>query len=83
MAKQKQRDDYDLDTPTGKANAVVWLDQHLRHIKDGGMWLIPRSGSAYEIRHSQKAVIKVMGFLPDPSLDTVFRAAGWKVTDNT
>ena len=83
MNNKTQQSEYDLDTPAGVAQSVKWLTTHLSHIKDGGMWMIPRSGSAYEIRHTGKTAIKVMQFLADPSLDKIFRAAGWKVVDNT
>jgi len=78
-----QRDDFDINTPRGIAQSVKWLAGYLSHIKDGGMWLIPRSGTAFEVRHSEKVAIKVMQMLPDPSLEKVFHAAGWKVVDNT
>lgn len=83
MAKQNIGDDYDLDTEKGRANAVIWLNNAMRSIKEGGIWLIPRSGSAYEVRMEQKVAVKLMATLPDPTLDKVFRAAGWKVIDNT
>jgi hypothetical protein len=79
----KINDEFDLDTPLGVAQSVNWLVGYLKHIKEGGVWLIPRSGSAFEIRHRDKVAVKVMQTLPDPSLDKVFRAAGWKVVDNT
>jgi hypothetical protein len=79
----KTKDDFDLDTPLGVAQSVNWLVGFLKHIKDGGTWLIPRSGTVYEVRHSDKVAVKIMQMLPDPSLDKVFRAAGWKVVDNT
>lgn len=74
---------YDLDTKQGMKNSIKWLEQTMCTITDGGIWMIPRSGSAYAIRHSDKTAIKIMAFMPDPSLDRVFRAAGWKVVDNT
>lgn len=83
MTNKPNATDYDLDTKAGVAQSVRWLNTHLSQIKDGGMWLIPRSGSAYEVRHTGKTAIKVMQVLADPSLDKVFRAAGWKVVDNT
>lgn len=83
MNNKSKATDYDLDTKAGLGQSVRWLNTHLAQIKDGGMWLIPRSGSVYEVRHTGKTAIKVMQTLPDPSLDKVFRAAGWKVVDNT
>jgi hypothetical protein len=74
---------YDLDTKHGLAASVRWLNTFLNQIADGGVWMVPRSGTSYVVRHSDKSVIKVTAALPDPSLDRVFRAAGWKVVDNT
>lgn len=83
--KQKQTNEmnFDISTPQGMLNATTWLNSYLRQIKDGGMWLVPRSGSVYEVRHSDKVAVKLMQTLTDPALDMVFRAAGWKVVDNT
>ena len=74
---------FDLDTEEGVKNSVAWLNGFLSRIRDGGAWMIPRSGTVYTIRHSDKSAVKLMGFMPDASLDVVFRAAGWKVVDNT
>lgn len=81
--RMKTKDSYDLDTKQGVKNSVDWLNGFISRIRDGGMWMVPRSGTVYEIRHATKTAVKVMGALPDKSLDLVFRAAGWKVVDNT
>lgn len=74
---------FDLDTKVGMKNSTAWLNSFLARITKGGVWAIPRSGTNYIIRHGDKTAIKTMAMLPDPSLDKVFRAAGWKVVDNT
>lgn len=76
-------DPFDLNTPQGMANSVGWLNDYLEQLNEGGTWMIPRSGTVYAVRHSDKTAIKLMATLPDPALDRVFRAAGWKVVDNT
>jgi len=74
---------FDLDTKEGVTNSIAWLNGFLSRIREDGCWMVPRSGTVYTIRHSDKTAIKLMGHLPDASLDIVFRAAGWKVVDNT
>lgn len=69
----------DINTKPGMASAVKWLAEFLSHIKDGGAWIIPRSGTVYEIDHGNKVATKTVAMLPDPSLDKVFIAAGWTV----
>lgn len=79
----RSADPFDLSTRQGMANSVAWLNDYLEQLKEGGTWMIPRSGTVYNIRHSDKTAIKLMATLPDPALDKVFRAAGWKVVDNS
>lgn len=70
---------FDLNTKQGLQNSVNWLNDHLSNINEGGTWLIPRSGNAYTIKHSTKTVVHIAELFPDPYLDKVFIAAGWKV----
>jgi hypothetical protein len=72
---------YNLATKTGMKNSVDWLNQCLSRIKDGGAWLVPRSGTCFTVNHGEKSAIKTVSTLPDQSLDKVFVAAGWKVVE--
>lgn len=72
---------FDISTEEGLARSVEWLRQWVSRINDGGVWMIPRSGTCYSIRHATKTAIKTVALLPDPSLDKVFKAAGWTVKE--
>lgn len=57
---------------------VQWTTLHLQRIKEGGVWVIPRSSSAYIIYHSEKSVARIgMG---DKDVEEVLTEMGWKVT---
>ena len=70
---------YDLNTTSGMANSVEWLNQFLRHLVDGGVWHVPRSNTAYTINKPDKVATKIFAQDADPSLDQVFKAAGYTV----
>lgn len=69
---------FDLDTDIGMANAKAWTNATLARIKDGGSWLVPRSGTIVQIDHMDKSA-KIIGLLPDPSIARVLEECGWKV----
>lgn len=73
---------YDLDTKEGMANAVQWTDNMMRSLKDGGTWLVPRSGTAVVmLDYAARKCRVVEGFASDTSIKMVLRASGWVVDD--
>ena len=70
---------YDLDTKEGMANAIAWTNERLSHLKEGGMWLVPRSGTIVTVSHKNKTA-HVLHLKPDPSIRRVLKAAGWRIT---
>jgi hypothetical protein len=68
---------YDLDTPEGMKNAIAWQRQMVASIKDGGVWIVPRSMSIYTVYNCDKAAERTVG--GEDSIDRVFRAMGWTV----
>lgn len=72
---------YDLDTKDGMANAVQWTTEHFAKLKDGGMWLVPRSGVMAQVRHTDKTATLHTGVMPDPSIRRVIKAMGWTVKE--
>ena len=70
---------YDLDTKTGRDNAIAWTQQMFSCVKDGGVWMVPRSGTMVRINHQEKIATITVGFAPDPSLKRVIEAMGWAV----
>lgn len=67
-----------IDTEQGMAAAVAWQTALVGKIKDGGTWIVPRSHSIYNINHKMKYARKISGD-PEPSIERVFEAMGWRV----
>jgi len=72
---------YNLDTKAGMANAVKWTTEHFAKLKDGGMWMVPRSGTLVQVNHTTKTATLHAGVMPDPSIRRVIKAMGWTVTE--
>lgn len=71
---------YDLSTKKGMANCVKWTNDTLRHLKDGGIWMVPRSGTQVIMTdYNERKCRVVEGFAPDPSIIKVLRAGGWTI----
>lgn len=71
---------WNIATEEGMANAVVWQLKLFDTIKTGGKWIVPRSGTIYTVHHAAKTVVRQLGFAPEPDIEKVIKAAGWKVT---
>ena len=72
---------YNIDTIEGMNNAVEWQAQMLSVLVDGGRWVVPRSGSIWEINRTTRTARLCAQILPDPLVVRVFKASGWKVVD--
>ena len=71
---------WNVDTPEGMANAQKWMKLHIGFLKDGAVWFIPRSRSAYRINKGSLVAELMPEFTPDESTEKVFKAMGWTVT---
>lgn len=72
---------YDLDTKAGMANAVKWTTDHFAKLKDGGVWMVPRSGTMVQVNHADKTATIHAGVVPDTSIKRVIEAMGWTVKE--
>jgi len=71
---------YDINHPTGMANCVEWTKGVLRQLKDGGTWIVPRSGLRVQvIDHDARKCRIIEGFASDLSIKKVLRASGWLI----
>jgi len=68
---------YDINTEEGLANAVTWFLAHVSRMNNGGVWVLPRSGTIYTVDHDAKTLTCTLG--GDPSTERVAVAAEWKV----
>lgn len=72
----------DINTKEGMRQAVEWTEQHIAKLKEGGVWLVPRSGTVVTVFASQRRV-SIVGVLPDTSIARVFKAMGYEVVDGS
>lgn len=73
---------FDVDTPEGMAKSKQWLRWVLDHVRQGGTWAIPRSGSVYRIDHEAEIAYKTSGE-DEPSITKVFNEIGWTVINES
>ena len=72
---------WDISTKEGMENSIIWTEQMLNAIKDGGAWAIPRSGTIVRVSHKDKAAhITYMPDVYEPDIEKVLNAAGWTIT---
>lgn len=70
---------YDINTEEGMNNAVQWVQATFAAIKDGGKWVIPRSGTIVTLDHNNKTAYILAGHTPEPDTERVIKAMGWEV----
>lgn len=68
---------YDIDTQEGMRNAVGWTNDMLSTVKDGGVWMIPRSGTTVRVLSKALKTCVLHEALPDPGIRRVLIAGGW------
>jgi hypothetical protein len=69
---------WNTDTPEGMGNAKRWVSDHLDHLKDGGVWAIPRASTGYRFSKTNKVAHRLHG-PGDPSTEAVLAELGWTV----
>jgi hypothetical protein len=71
---------YDLSTPEGMKNAIEWQKKLVAAVNPGGVWIVPRSLSVYQIQHDERIAVKTCGDA-EPDINKVFQAMGWTVIE--
>lgn len=71
---------YNINDPKGMANSVTWARKLLANLNDGGVWIIPRSGTRVTVvSHAARKCRIEEGFASDISIKKVVLASGWLV----
>lgn len=71
---------YDINTPQGMANSVKWTNNVMKQLKDGGTWIVPRSGvQVVMLDYAARKCRVVDGFASDITIKKVLRAGGWLI----
>lgn len=67
-----------LNTKEGMDAAVVWQQNLIDTIGDGGVWAVPRSGTLVTFYKCHNVAV-VEGLLPEPSIERVLIHMGWTI----
>lgn len=71
---------YDINTPKGMANSVQWTRKLLGQLKEGGVWIVPRSGTKVTVLNYAARRCRIEdGFASDIVIKKVIRASGWLI----
>ena len=70
---------YDIDTKEGMKNSVDWTQRLFDTIREGGIWMIPRSFTLVTVYKSKKEVHIKAGERPERGMVDVIRAMGWTI----
>jgi hypothetical protein len=71
---------YDIETTDGMANSMAWTETMFSMMRDGALWVVPRSMMRLKIYPSKKEVEVIRGHTRDDSIERVIKAMGWTVT---
>jgi hypothetical protein len=72
---------YDLNTVGGMNRAVEWTRNLFESLRDGGVWVVPRSGTMVQVFKSERRVLITNGPRPDAAIADVIKNMGWTVTE--
>ena len=70
----------DITRPQGMAEAKAWTQNLIDNIKDGGVWLVPRSGTIIKFDKVNKKALVTHQLMPDISIEMILEALGWEIT---
>ena len=71
---------YDLNTKDGMKNAMQWTEHMLGSLKDGGTWIVPRSGTAITIDKTAKvARVHYVAKRAELAIERVLTTMGYTV----
>lgn len=70
----------DITRPQGMAEAKAWTQKLIDNIKDGGVWLVPRSGTIIKFDKVNKKALVTHQLMPDISIEMILEALGWEIT---
>lgn len=69
-----------IHQPQGMAEAKAWTQNLINNLKDGGQWIVPRSGTAIVFDKTNKKALVTHQLMPDIGIEMVLEALGWEIT---
>lgn len=70
----------DITKPQGMAEAKAWTQNLIDGIHDGGVWIVPRSGTLIKFDKRNKKALVTHQLMPDISIEMILEAMGWEIT---
>lgn len=70
----------DITRPQGMAEAKAWTQKLIDNINDGGVWMVPRSGTIIKFDKVNKKALITHQLMPDISIEMILEALGWEIT---
>lgn len=70
----------DITRPQGMAEAKAWTQNLIDNINDGGVWMVPRSGTIIKFDKVNKKALVTHQLMPDISIEMILEALGWEIT---
>ena len=70
----------DITRPQGMAEAKAWTQKLIDNINDGGVWMVPRSGTIIKFDKVNKKALVTHQLMPDISIEMILEALGWEIT---
>jgi hypothetical protein len=69
-----------IHQPQGMAEAKAWTQNLIDNINDGGVWMVPRSGTIIKFDKVNKKALVTHQLMPDISIEMILEAMGWEIT---
>ena len=70
----------DITKAQGMAEAKAWTQNLIDNINDGGVWMVPRSGTIIKFDKVNKKALVTHQLMPDISIEMILEALGWEIT---
>ena len=70
----------DITKSQGMAEAKAWTQNLIDNINDGGVWLVPCSGTAIVFDKVNKKALVTHQLMPDIGIEMVLESLGWEIT---
>lgn len=70
----------DITKSQGMAEAKAWTQNLINNLKDGGQWIVPRSGTAIIFDKVNKKALVTHQLMPDIGIEMVLESLGWEIT---
>jgi hypothetical protein len=71
-----------ISTEEGMKAATQWQQDLIDSVKDGGSWVVPRSGTTITFDKGTRTAVFISKGIPEPDIKKVLERMGWAVIKN-